>query len=66
MKNPEKEARYKWSVSIHSGGLSVQLWFKTETDAKQFAMMSISSPSVEGVSIYRDGKFMGARDGAGS
>lgn len=54
------------TVEVWAGSLHIVFLFPNQIAAKTFALAAAESGSVNGVSLFRNGKFVGGRDGAGS
>lgn len=57
---------HRFEVEAWSESLSVKFSFESKDDAEVFFSAVLRSHSVTAASFYEDGKFQGARDGAGS
>ena len=64
IKLPREKVKAK--VEVYSENLMVAFSFENKKDADSFFCEVIKSISVTGANLLIDGKFAGARDGAGS
>lgn len=64
-KNPRRE-KPKYAVEVWGGTLFVKFDFRNRDNAEEFFLAALESESVTSCVMFIDGKFNGARDGAGS